>query len=522
MPRVQLPIVYIDNVSTLAHGAVSRPYLISRIPEPSETDVPTTTAIEIVVVDTSTNGLRPSTVVTVTTVEEGTVAAFTQGIGFDSTYTTSVFVTSSSPGASNIDTHKIQLIRTTPFLSNEIVTVNVQATSADFKALNTTYTFQVVDLTTPTIVNAYTSGLTTLIVQFSEPIDMTGGSRSVTRVRPLSGRVSFTAPDFIEVGDGNFTADSVNDYICVTGASNAINNVYRQIEALVSSQEIVTYETDVASEEASLDVVAWVGPFKIEPVMDTELLFPAFTPCIVAAEMIDAQTVKLTLEQELTPKHAYRIVATNVNDAAFIPNTTHGTSYVFTTEPLPFVVNRNFRLWENFIPAINKRQDTSGDNQRFVRCFDEVTQLLLNDIDNLQFLQDVDLMPEAALDVALANLANPYTFVTNTLTKRKTIASLVKEYKDGGVDRGITDAVKFFLGLDVTIESFNLLDGWILGVSSLDVDAILGTSESFLRYSFEIVSNTVLTQQQQTIITEIANIIKPGHTHFIRFVMPTI
>jgi phage tail-like protein len=524
MPRVQLPLIYLDDVSTLGTGAVSQPYVVSRVPEPGETDVPTSTPIEIVIVDTGTSGLSSlaaATTVSITTVAAGTVAAFIQGVGFDATYSGSNFTAAESPNSSVLDEHKIQLIRNTPFSSQEIVTVAIHAQTADGKVLNQTYTFQIEDLTVPTIASAYTQGLTNLIVVFSEPVLMDTSARGALHVRPLSGRITFTAPDFIEAGNGNFATDNVGDFICTTGALNALNNSYVTIFDIISSQEISVDETTVTTEESSLNVLCWTGPYKLVPVMEDTLLIPSFTPAITAATQIDAQTISLTLDQELSPNRPYTLYGTNINDLNFVPNTMSMSSVVFTAQPLPVVTNRNFCLWDNFIPGINKRQDTSGDNQRLVRCFDEVTQLLLNDIDNFGNLQDVDLMPSDALDVTLANLGNPFLFLDDDLTKRKTINGLVQTFKDKGIDRGIENAVLFFTGITVTVQAFNLEDGWILGQSSLGYDTILGTSEAFLIYSFELVTDTILTDTQQTIIQQIVSEIQPAHTHFVRFVMPT-
>lgn len=524
MPRVQLPTIYLDDVSTLAASAVSQPYVVSRIPEPSETDVPIGSPIEIIIVDTGASGLSSlaaATTVSIFTVAVGTIAAFVQGVGFDATYSGSNFTAAKSPNSTVFDEHKIQLIRSTPFSSEEIVTVIIHAQTSDGKVLDQTYTFQVEDLTVPTVIDAYTQGLTRLVVVFSEPVVMDTSSRGALRVRPLSGRVTFTAPDFIEAGNGNFIQDNVGDFICTTGAINALNNSYSTITDIVSSQEVVVDETSVITEESSLNVLCWTGPYKLAPVMESSLLIPSFTPAITAAEQIDAQTIALTLDQELSPGRPYTLYCTNINDVSYIPNTMTLSSVGFSAQPLPVITNRNFSLWDNFIPGINKRQDTSGDNQRLVRCFDEVTQLLLNDIDNFGNLQDVDLMPDDALDVTLANLGNPFLFLDSNLTKRKTINGLVQTFKDKGIDRGIENAVLFFTGIVVTIRAFNLEDAWILGESSLGDDTILGTSEDFLIYSFELVTDTILSDTQQTIIQQIVSEIQPAHTHFVRFVMPT-
>lgn len=518
MPKVQLPIVYVDDVATLSTGAVPRPFIISRVPEPNETDVPIGTPIELTIVDTGAAGLATTTTIVVHTAALGDVNAFVEGTGFEATYSASSFAATTSPGSLVNDIQKIQLIRSTPFASNEVITVTVNATTTDAKTLTSTYSFTIEDLTVPQIQTAYTAGLTSLIVQFTEPVAMNTSTRGALRVRPLTGRVTFTAPSFIEASEANFTSDIKGDFISVIYANNALNNNYFTIGDTTSSQEVMTVETTVVTEDSSLDVQAWTGPYKLTPIMEASLLTPSFTPAITAATQLDAQTVQLTLDQELSPSRPYSITAVNVNDLAYVPNTVTSSSFTFVAQPLPEIENRNFNIWDDFIPAYNKRQDTSGDNQRLAKCLDEVTQLLLNDLDNFTNLQDIDLIPSKALDLTLATLGNPFLFLQDDLTKRKTIAGLVQTFKDKGTDRGIENAILFFLGIPVTVQAFNLEDSWILGDSSLGYDTILGTSEAFLRYSFEIQTSADLTEEQQIIITQIVNQIQPAHTHFVRFI----
>lgn len=519
MPRIPLATSYVDRVSSFGIGTTARPDLINMVPEPGEQDVPLGTLIELKVVDVSVQGLATLTRVDVTTVGQGTVAAFIQGTGFHATYSTSTFTLVTSPGAGIVDEHSVQLVRSTPFVSQETVTVRVRAQTNDGRLLDRTYAFTIEDVTLPTIARAYTRGLTTLLVQFTEPVNMLDAVYSALRVREISGRVVFVAPNFISAEKAEFTIASKGDYIAVTGSEQSVNNSYFKINTVLDTNTVRVVEQTVATENPLLAVQAWTGPYRLTPVMEPTLLIPSFTPAIILAEQEDVFTVRLTLDQELSPGRPYMIAVHNVEDVADPANLQSETSIQFTAEPLATFTNRSFNLWD-MIPQINKRDDTSGDLERLVRCLDEPVQLMLSDVDKFGTLSDIDITPEESLDVHLVSIGNPFSFVHDELLKRKTIINMVKIFKDTGVDRGIESAVSFFLSLTVDVQPFHLLDGWILGESLLGFDTVLGTDVQFLLYSFQIVSPVVLTQEQRDIITEIANTLKPAHTHFVRFVEP--
>jgi phage tail-like protein len=520
MPRVQLPLIHLDTTSTLGDGAVRRPALINRIPEPGETDFPVGVPLELEIVDVGTTGLATVTQIDVTDTL-GTVVAFVQGVGFHATYAAnSTFTIAQSPGSSVDDEQYIVLVRDTEFSSEEPISIRVQAATLDAKTLDEIYTFQIEDNTQPEIVEVKTLGLKKLIVTFDEPVLMDASQYGALRVREISGRVNFIAPDFINAEKGEFSSGSVEDFIYASGADEALNNDYFEILNSLSTQEIVTQEDTVATEPANLSVRCWTGPYKIIPNMEPERLIPSFSPAIIAVTQINEQTIELELLQELSPGRPYYLIAHNIGDDAFPINVAQEIITTFTAEPLPVVANRNIRLWEDLTPSINKQEDSSGDNQRFVRCLDDVVQFLTYDTDRFGDLLDPIFTPAKALDPLLVHLGNPFTFVNDELTKRKTINGLVQTFKDSGVERGIENAVQFFLGLDVDVRPFNLLEGWILGESFLGIDTYLNTDVKFLLYSFEIASDVVLTDVQRATITEIANVIRPAHTHFVRFVEP--
>jgi hypothetical protein len=137
----------------------------------------------------------------------------------------------------------------------------------------------------------------------------------------------------------------------------------------------------------------------------------------------------------------------------------------------------------------------------------------------------------------LYSLGNPFAeFDLSEIDKRRLIQVLVSIYKLKGTARGIIDVIRFFLGIEVTVEVLNDFDAWELTEEGADASvgnelsddnsdapdaAELGPNEAGI-YSFVINSpSVILTDEQRSRITSIAELMKPGHTHLIRITDPT-
>lgn len=68
-------------------------------------------------------------------------------------------------------------------------------------------------------------------------------------------------------------------------------------------------------------------------------------------------------------------------------------------------------------------------------------------------------------------------------------------YRQKGTAPGICNAVRFFLGLEITILAFTA-DTLVLGESELGVDRILGPSDRFARYAFNVLVAVPLSDPQ--------------------------
>jgi len=181
--------------------------------------------------------------------------------------------------------------------------------------------------------------------------------------------------------------------------------------------------------------------------------------------------------------------------------------------------SRRFDLWQ-MLPKHNRRDDTTGDLLRFISCLQEVTDLLLADLDRWPDIFDLERAPEPFLDLILQDLGNPFPFDLDVRGKRRLAAVLVEMYRQKGTAQGLKNAVRFFLGIDiVAITAFNA-DTLVLGESLLGVDWVLGPSDRFAKYAFNVVVARILTPTERKHLRAIVEYLKPAHTHFVDLVEP--
>lgn len=113
------------------------------------------------------------------------------------------------------------------------------------------------------------------------------------------------------------------------------------------------------------------------------LLTPQSAPAVPLAVVgvnIEENVVLLTLDTEMTPDVLHEVVAVGVTD--LFGNTILGPfdRSKFTAFRPARPANRRFDLWQ-MMPKHNRRDDHTGDLLRFIACLQEVTDLLLADID---------------------------------------------------------------------------------------------------------------------------------------------
>jgi phage tail-like protein len=169
---------------------------------------------------------------------------------------------------------------------------------------------------------------------------------------------------------------------------------------------------------------------------------------------------------------------------------------------------------------MNRREDVTGDLQRFLACLQEVTDLVLHDVDRFADILDPDIASDPFLDLMLPELGNPFPFDLSVVDKRRLLNVLVAMYREKGTERGIVNAIRFFLGLEVTLTAYTA-EALILGESLLGVDWVLGPSTAFAAYGFEVAVARILEAEERGRVRQIVDYMKPAHTH-ARIVEPVV
>lgn len=244
-------------------------------------------------------------------------------------------------------------------------------------------------------------------------------------------------------------------------------------------------------------------------------------PVRVVAIALDGAVVLLTLDTEMTPDVEHELQALDVTSLDGHPVLPPYDRAVFAGFRPARPSARRFALWE-MLPRHNRRDDQTGDLARFIACLQEVTDLLLADIDRWPDIFDLERAPEPFLDPILADLGNPFPFDLEPMQKRRLAAVLVEIYRQKGTAKGIQNAIRFFLGIDITaITPWNATT-LTLGESELGVDWVLGPSDRFARYAFSVEVARILTETERRQLRTIVHYLRPAHTHFVDLIEPFV
>lgn len=250
----------------------------------------------------------------------------------------------------------------------------------------------------------------------------------------------------------------------------------------------------------------------------------------VSVTRVDDVTVDLVTDIELTFGAPYMLVVQNITDAEGNVFVAPYNTFNFTAYAPEYPAGRRWRI-DEWIPAVNRGEDVTDELRGMLAIIQEVANLLLYEVDKWVDIIDLDRAPEAFLDAMLADLGNPFEFELSEIDKRRLLRILVDIYQAKGTGAGIVNAIRFFLGIETWIEIFTG-DGWILS-SSLAPQT--GNQLSSWReiapnpgrlspgqrglYSFRIhADNDVLTDEERERITEIAEYMKPAHTHLVEII----
>ena len=191
------------------------------------------------------------------------------------------------------------------------------------------------------------------------------------------------------------------------GGGHALDATYsfriedRTAPRLVGGQATGQHTVDIAFDEA-VQITDATG-FSLVP-----LDFPAVPVTVVGAEA-DGAMVRLTGDPEMTPDVRYEVVAVGVADLSGNPVLAPYDRVVVQGFRPARPDARRFDLW-SMLPKHNRREDRTGDLWRFIACLQEVTDLLLAEVDRFPEVFDIERAPEAFVDLILADLGNPFPF----------------------------------------------------------------------------------------------------------------
>lgn len=254
---------------------------------------------------------------------------------------------------------------------------------------------------------------------------------------------------------------------------------------------------------------------------------PAVTPEVVSVTTVSPSEVLLTFRLAMTQHAIYTVFIEDLEDllgnAAAIPS----NSAMFTGFTYAIPSGRKFDLYR-MLPLMNRRQDSAGTKEleRFIRCLQEIVDVSLVSIDQWTDILDPDVASEGFVDAMLLGLGNPFKFELSLEDKRRLVSVLVPIYKQKGTAVGIINVVRFFLGLEVTIDTYSS-HGLTLGISELgsdgtDGDWELGPDGVFSAFAFNVIVGQILTDVQRTQLKALVNYMKSAPTHFVELIEPEI
>jgi phage tail-like protein len=235
----------------------------------------------------------------------------------------------------------------------------------------------------------------------------------------------------------------------------------------------------------------------------------------------DGGRLELDVAPAMTADVRYRLTIRGVVDALGNAIASPDNVAVFRGYRPPRPPNRRFALW-SMLPRYNRRDDTTGDLRKLVACLQEVLDHILLEIDRFGEILDLERAPEQFVDLMLAEVGNPFPFVLNAVDKRRLAAILVELYRLKGTEKGIRNAARFFLGIELGAITTYSGSPLILGESLLGVDWELGPSNRFALYAFEVHVPVELTDEQRARLRSLILWSKPAHTHLIDIVGPTV
>jgi phage tail-like protein len=130
-----------------------------------------------------------------------------------------------------------------------------------------------------------------------------------------------------------------------------------------------------------------------------------------------------------------------------------------------------------------------------------------------QNVVDHSTAPVDQVDLMLADHGNPFRFDLTLDQKRALLELLHPIYQLKGTEQGILLLTDFFTDVTITDVRPYTETSWIMGESYMGVDTFMGPSLAANLYSFEVIVDQALTDEERAQLISLIDYIKVAHEH---------
>jgi len=317
-------------------------------------------------------------------------------------------------------------------------------------------------------------------------------------LRPLSSQARVQIAASVGTGSDAVRAEwsfEVEDYTAPTLLA---------AEAVSPARILLSFDEVVSADQLAAALVAIERPA---------------VPLTVVGSQGSGTQIELTVQPEMTPSVLYELRARGARDDS--ANESIETAVRFRGYRPSVPAERQFDLWK-MLPLHARRADETTDLARFIRCLQEIVDLVLLDIDRMADRLDIERAAESVVEDWLSDLGSPFELVLSELDKRRLASSLVALYRLKGTEKGLRAAARFLLGIE--LEEVTTFSGTplTLGESLLGVDWELGPSSRFALYAFSVRVPRMLTAEERQRLRTLILWCRPAHTHLIEIQEPSL
>jgi phage tail-like protein len=241
--------------------------------------------------------------------------------------------------------------------------------------------------------------------------------------------------------------------------------------------------------------------------------WPAVTPVVVGASADGANQVILALDIPMTRRAVYQVEVVNAEDLNDNGVTPPNNTAIFLGYTFPAPPDRDFDFYKKWVPEDQKGQET-GDLLTLFAIWQEPIDLLLGYIDKIHEIYDPDIAPEAFVDLMLWENGNPFNFPMTLVEKRRLVQILIDIYRSKGTGPGIVDAIRLFMGIEVTLNVY----AWApagLGEAIMGETWILGSSDPQDLLTFQVLVPQVLTDAERSKMSQIIDYMMDAREFFV-------